>query len=96
MKKVYCLKKKKKSIEERNGIVKDKEGSKYKEQCEKVRQTIRKYQSLNVLKQKHNLYLKNNKMKHEEASNDIRNYYNNLKKIREYEEKNNLKSAEKF
>ena len=96
MKKINRLKTKIKSIEERNGIVKDREGSKYKEKCKKIRLIIRKHQLLKVLKQKRNLYLKNNKRKHEEASKNILNYYNNLKKIREYEENNNVKSAEKF
>ena len=84
--KIYHLKKKRKSIEEKNGILKDKEGSKYKEQCEKVRLIIGKYQSLKVLKQKYNLYRKNNNRKHGATNNGIRNYNNNMKKIREYEE----------
>ena len=90
------LKKKIQSIEERNGILKDKEASKYKEHCKKVKIIIEKYQSLNDLKHKYNMYWRSKKRKDKEANNDFKNYNRNMKKIRGYEDGKKLKSSEKF
>ena len=80
--KVDRLKKKIQSIEERNGVLKDKEESRYKEHCMKVKAIIEKHQSLNDLKDTFNIYRKSKKRKHKEANNDMKNYERNIKKIK--------------
>ena len=74
IRKIDRLKKKIQSIEERNGVLKDKEESRYKERCEKVKSIIGKYQQLNVLKDKYNMYQSSKKRKRKETNNDMRNY----------------------
>ena len=93
---IVRLKKKIQCIEERNGIITDTEELKYKEHCMKVKAIIQKHQSLNDLKNKRKMYRKSKKRKNKEAINDMRNYYNNMKKIRGYEEEKEVKSSEKF
>ena len=73
--KVDRLKKKIQSIEESNGVLKDKEESRYKEHCMKVKAIIEKHQSLNDLKDKYNMYRRSKKRKHKEANNDMFTYY---------------------
>ena len=85
IRKIERLKKKIQVIEERNGILKDKEASKYKDHCKKVMSIIGKYKFLNVLKDKRKMYRKSKKRKYKEASYDLNKYYNNMKKMRRYE-----------
>ena len=94
--KIDRLKKKIQSIEERNDVLKDKEESRYKEHCMKVKAIIEKHQLLNDLKDKFNMYWRSKKRKHKEANNDMKTYYKNMKKIRGYEEEKKVKSSEKF
>ena len=94
--KIDRLKKKNQSIEERNGILRDTEELKYNEHCMKVKSIMEKYQLLNVLKDKYNMYWRRKKRKHKEAQNDMKNYSRNMKKIREYEVGKKFKSSEKF
>ena len=57
---------------------------------------IGKYKFLNVLKDKTKMYRRSKKRKYKEASYDLKNYYNNMRKIRKYEKEKEIKSSEKF
>ena len=96
MRKVYRLKRKIMSIERETDIVRDENLSKYKKHCEKVKSIIDKYQSLNSLRDKFNIYQNSKKRKHIEANNDMKNYLKNMKKIRDYEKEKEVKESEKF
>ena len=74
------LKKKIQCIEERNCVLKDKEESRYKEYCMKVKAIIEKHQSLNGLKDKYNMYRRSKKRQHKEAHNDMMIYNRNMKR----------------
>ena len=51
---------------------------------------------MNGLKDKRKIYRKSKKRKHKEAYNDMKTYYENMKKIRGYEEEKKVKLSEKF
>ena len=80
MRKVYRLKQEISSIEKEIGVENDEDLSKYKDNCEKVKAIIDKYQSLTGLRDKYNMYQSSKKRKHKEANNDMKSYERNMKK----------------
>ena len=96
MMKVNHLKREIKSIEKEIGVETDEDLSKYKDNCEKVKAIIDKYESLTGLRDKYNMYRSSKKRKHRDASNDMKSYERNMKKIRDYEKEKKVKESEKF
>lgn len=96
IKEINCLNKKIQSTEEKKFIIKNIAAFKYKKHCEIVKTIIGKYQSLNVLKDKYNMYWRGKEWKYKETNNDMMNFNRNMKEIREYEEEKNIKLSEKF
>ena len=61
-----------------------------------MKSIIDKYQSLNGLRDKYNMYRSSKKRKHRDASNDMKSYERNMKKIRDYEKEKEVKQSETF